>query len=187
MKSRMIGTAGALVASAFLTNPASAAPILCETLTNNHMYVGSAYVSSCVDAGIGNVNGNPKTDDFLIDNPGLDYTGIGDASFYQDSANPEFGTFDLSSALWDTWSSIAIGFKFGTGNKPDQWFVYLLNSDVTHGAWEFVNVFGKGGGLSHVQLYGVEGGTTQVPEPASLALLSIGALGLAFARRRRNS
>jgi hypothetical protein len=176
--------AAAITAAAFMAGPAGAVPVMCETLTNNHMNVDSAYVSSCVAAGIGNINGNPATDDFLLtDGAGLGYTGIGAGGFTQ-APNSNTGTFSLDSNLWNDWSSIAIGFKFGTGNQPDEWFIYLLNDLVSSGSWEFVNVFGKGGGLSHVQLYGVER-ETNVPEPGTLALFGLGVLGLGFAQRRK--
>lgn len=174
-----LGSITALVTCA-LAAPAAAYPVLCEDAQKNHMYVDSAYVSSCVDASVGNVNGNPQTDDFLLKNPSLPYVGIGDATFTQSGST---GTFSLMSSLWNTWDSLALGFKFGTGGKPDQWFVYLLNSDVSWGTWRFVNLFNRGGGLSHVQIYGVK--PAQVPEPATLGLLGLGILGFAFARHRR--
>jgi hypothetical protein len=167
---------------AALAKPAVAVPVLCKTTANNHMYIDSAYVSGCVDAGMGNINGNPLTDDFLIVNPVLDYTGIDGGA-----ANQNTGTFSLNASLWDTWSAIALGFKFGTGRYADQWFVYDLNSLVSSGTWSFVNVGGTGGGLSHVQLYGVERAPAPVPEPATLALLSAGMFGIALLRRRKHS
>lgn len=174
-----IASAGLLVC--MLTGPAAAIPVLCANTNLNHMYVDSAYVSQCVDAGIGNINGNPQTDDFLLDNPDLPYTGLGSTSFTQ---NGTTGTFSLDSSLWNLWDSLAIGFKFGTGNNPDQWFVYLLNADVSSGAWQFVNIFRRGGGLSHVELYGVQP-SRQVPEPATIGLLGLGLLGVAWVRRRK--
>ena len=173
----------ALSAFAYVQS-ASAAPLLCEEVNKNHMFVDTSQVSSCLGAGEGNINGNVSTDDFLTgEGAGLGLTGISGGSFTQ---NGSTGTFSLDASLWDIWSEIAIGFKFGTGNKPDEWFVYSLNSLITSGSWEFVNVFDRGGGLSHVQLYGGER-NTNVPEPGTLALLGVGLLGAAVARRRKQA
>lgn len=161
---------------------AGAAPVLCEDIAVNHMFVDSSLVSSCMAGGEGNINGNPGTDAFLNgEGAGSGLIGIGSGSFTQ---NGTTGTFSLDASLWDSWSEIAVGFKFGTGNQPDEWFVYLLNPSITSGAWEFVNVFNRGGGLSHVQLYGREP-TANVPEPGTLALLGVGLLGASLARRRK--
>lgn len=182
-----INAIAALAAVAALQSmPASAVPVACQSVTNNHMYIDSSAVSSCVDAGSGNINGNPLTDDFLLSNPSLDWEGLGDANFGQlPVLTPKLGSlgaFWFDDGLWDSWDSIAIGFKFGTGNRGDNWFVYELNQGVSAGLWGFVNYFHKGGGLSHVELYGVE---RSVPEPAALGLFGAALLGVALARRRK--
>lgn len=182
MNIKTISACAILALTAFsFAGSASAVPLLCQNPEVNHMYVDTAEVSSCLGAGVGNINGNVQTDDFLTgDGAGLGLVGIGSGSFTQ---NGDVGTFSFASSLWNSWSSIAVGFKFGTGNQPDEWFVYALNPLVSSGSWSFVNVFDRGGGLSHVQLYGT--GPTNVPEPGTLALLGVGMLGAAFARRRK--
>jgi hypothetical protein len=173
--------AAGLLAALCIGGTASAADILCENPLLNHMLVDSSYVSACLDAGTGNLTGNPLNDLF-INGAGAGYSFISEASFTQAGSS---GTFTLSSALWSAFDSIAIGFKFGTGNQPDEWFVYALNDDVSSGNWTFVNVFEKGGGLSHVNLYGIRGGNN-VPEPGVLGLLGLGLAMLGLMRRRKS-
>ena len=183
MKLKAIGSAAALaLAAAVYMAPAAATPVLCEDVNLNHMLVDSAYVQSCIDAGVGNI-GNGQNDDFLnAGNTGwTDVTA--QATTFGFSQSGSSGSFFFNPNLWNTFSEIAIGFKFGTGNQPDEWFVYLLQDNVSSGLWQFVNTFGKGGGLSHLTFYAGEG--TTVPEPATLTLLGLGLLSLGFARRKK--
>jgi hypothetical protein len=158
-------------------NAAQADNILCKVETNNHMLIDDSIVSECVDAGIGNI-GNGQNDDFLKANPG--YTDVTSEAGPITLGSP----FSFNASLWDTYDALAIGFKFGTGNQPDEWFVYNLQQGVSTGAWTFVNVFGTGGGLSHITLYST---ATSVPEPATMSLLTLGLLGFGATRRRQRA
>jgi len=172
---------------------AEASPIMCKVLANYHMNIDDSLVSSCLDAGVGNINGNTNgsNPDLFLTGVGTSYLHIG-AGTGANATNTNTlatGTFSLNASLWGLYSDIAIGFKFGTGNNPDEWFVYKLNSGVTSGNWDLVKTARQGGGLSHVILYGIEiedddNPPQEVPEPTSLVLLGLGLTAAGLARRR---
>lgn len=189
-------TTGTLLAGA-----AQASLIVCSDNSINHMKMDAAVASACLASGPGNINGNSKNDPFL--------TAVGNSLGYELASKSDkdngfdiaytqgggkekgMGTWSFDSAFWDTHAFGAIAFKFGTGNQPDMWFVFELLPQVAAGAWEFINMFDKGGGLSHVNLYGVPGEpppiiTVAVAEPATLGLLAgaVALLGVSVRRRR---
>jgi hypothetical protein len=175
-----------------LSTSALAAPVTCLNTANNHMIIDSSAVSSCLAAGVGNITGQNHSDLFINNGTtgdGYESAGKSDGDnpfsvrFTQSrSGGNTIGTFTLDDSFWDDAISGAIGFKFGTGNRPDEWFVFELQRGMTSGSFTFVNVFGRGGGLSHVNLYRVPG--VAVAEPSGLVLLGLGVVGAGLARRR---
>ncbi len=179
----------AVIALAVASAPAQSAQIYCQDTTKNHMGMDDGDVGACLDSGLGNINGNDANDVFL-NGVGTDYftvtksddsTVLFGLTFTQ---NGSTGTFSFDASFWDVYGGGAIGFKFGTGNRPDSWFVFSLLDGVSSGNWDFFNMFRRGGGLSHVNLYASRE-VTEVPEPAALGLFGFGLLLLAANARRR--
>jgi len=188
---RVRALAATLLVGVMITGTASAAPVLCQSVTNYHMLVGNSIVSACLDAGEGNLTGNPNNDLF-INGVGAGYEHIGPGLWSQSSQTQTAaaGTFTFDDSLWDTYSDIAVGFKFGTGNHPDEWFVYSLQSLLASGdyGWDLIKTSRQGGGLSHIRFYGILD-DRQVPEPGTLALLGLAlvVMGSCFRRQSRRA
>ena len=191
-----IGCSAVLFAFAGPWGQANATEVLCKSTAKNHMYVDEAYVSTCVDAGVGNIGqGNQAQDDFLNDLPIVDgkyggYTTLAAGSVTYAKTDP-LGTFSFASSLWNDVDQLFIGFKFGTGNTPDEWMVYELKDGVSSGTWRFVDVLAPGkdlnNRLSHVALYGKgDGGIppNEVPEPGTLLLAGLALLAVVGSQKR---
>ena len=171
----------------FLSSMANAVPIICADTTNNYMEMDTSQASACAGAGLGNINGNPATDDFLLGGgTAAGYVSGGSGSAVQTGFNlllgTEFGTWSVDASV------DAIGFKFGTGNTADEWFVFDLIAGVTSGDWTFFDVLANGnvsnpGRISHFETYYKT--PNVVSEPGTLLFLPIALFGLSLARRKK--
>ncbi|PPI79038.1 PEP-CTERM sorting domain-containing protein [Marinobacter flavimaris] len=190
--SKMKIAAVSTMAGLMFSVSAHSALISCNTdPTINYMQISDTQASACLASGVGNLNGNPASDLFLT-GAGSDY----ELASKSDSSNPynlSYGsdpnTWEFDSNFWNDYSEAALGFKFGTGNQPDEWFVFSLQSLVSSGQWSFItgsDIRPTGGGLSHMNLYGKKGDFT-VPEPGAVALLGLGLVGLTIARRKKKA
>lgn len=199
----------ALLMGLSVMGSAGAALISCsEDVAKNRMNIDDSQVQACLASGVGDpsLTGNPGNDTFLNNPAGAPFVSAGKT----DGSNPyglsytqngSTGTWEFSPLFWNDHGVAAIGFKFGTGGgqpgtgnpnnpntgNPDDWFVYSVVPGVSSGSWSFTNVHGKGGGLSHMNLYASGTPTTEVPEPLSLGLFGLGLLGLGATAMRRRS
>ena len=96
------------------------------------------------------------------------------------------GNWGLSDPnAWNSYGDIMLVFKSGNGTTL---VGYLLEDFVSNGSWSspFENPpfdVKNTKDVSHISIYGRGTPTASVPEPASVALLACGLLGLAASRR----
>jgi hypothetical protein len=159
---------------------------MCQNLAYDHMLIDSAYVSACIDAGKGNIGQANQSNDDFIQAGNTGYTTLAEPTIFTQTQTQTpaqtTGTFSIDASQWNNFNDLFIGFKFGTGNQPDNWFVYQLKDGVSSGSYTFINVFDRGGGLSHLALYGKG---TPVPDTGStLIFLGIVVFGLLVLGRK---
>lgn len=138
--------------------------------------------ASCLAFGAGNINGNNDAINLLgyvtLDKSDDATTGDAEGSLVVTPPDSGLsGTFSFTPP--GGFTGFVIAFKSGEGQLDPDWAAFLLPAGVTSGSWAISGQHE----LSHANLYGAFG-PTQVPEPGSLGLLALVALGLGILRRR---
>jgi len=96
------------------------------------------------------------------------------------------GYWFIDDSIWDVYSDVMIVLKGGTAGTPDKYVSYLLTDGQDWGS--YLSPFMNGAtrkDISHISIY-LRQGANAVAEPATLALIGIGLVGIAYLRRRRS-
>lgn len=183
---------------AMMATGASAAT--CTGVDRSISLTSATATTACYAYGMGNLNGKSKQDPIL--NGGTvgknTFTLVSgsvissltlldnsdDSGEVKDGALHTIGKNSFTLGDVSSYSSLIIALKLGNSRDPG-WAAFQVSSA---GVFNFLVDPKQGGGLSHVNVYGVEDvAPAPVPLPASALLLLGGVGGLAALRRRKKA
>lgn len=164
---------------------------LLMSLSSHASLIGDAVT---LDFGITGEAGSVFTSTALVTNPGVEFTiptgnpllvDIKDSSFdifFDLTGFPDVGaatTFVLSDLDWVGMSGEVIGLSLTSGDVSSVSSLSFTTNSVTVNLFNLTNP-------SELQRFSFDINTSHVSEPANIALLSLGLIGVAFARRKKS-
>ena len=91
----------------------------------------------------------------------------------------------IAAGFWDLFGSAVISAHVGNGGGDPDWFAWTIPANTLSGIFTYEIISSTGGGLSNIKLWGRDTPDITVPEPGTLGLLGVAALGLGLVRRRK--
>lgn len=171
---------------AFVASVVNAAPVSCPASPVNYVSLVSGAAECQYDTSVGqDFNHNPLTVNTQAFFGADDWTVIK----HGEGQSGASGSWALDDDIWNSFGEIMLVFKSGSLQSGSFLVAFLLEAGVTSGEWitpfrSPLFDFKNPRNLSHISYYGRGTPVVSVPESSPLALMLLGLLGLAVARRK---